>query len=141
MIIIRAASAATSEETQAMSKRQERPAVRQLFSLKLTHLVFIGALLFVAALLVLPTTFLAPRADAAAERFDIIIRGGRVVDGTGRAGFAADVGIRGDRVARVGRIMRNASARRTIDARGLIVAPGFIDMLGQSEQNLLIDPR
>jgi dihydroorotase/N-acyl-D-amino-acid deacylase len=124
-----------------MSKRQERPAVRQLFSLKLTRLVFIGALLFVAALFVLPTTFLAPRANASAERFDIIIRGGRVVDGTGRAGFAADVGIRGDRVVRVGRIMRNASARRTIDARGLIVAPGFIDMLGQSEQNLLIDPR
>ena len=78
---------------------------------------------------------------AAAPRYDLIIRGGRVVDGTGRAGFTADVAVKGDRVAFVGRLPVRAKARRVIDARGLVVAPGFIDLLGQSEQNLLIDPR
>lgn len=79
-------------------------------------------------------------AEAEAE-YDILIRGGRVVDGTGRRAFEADVAVRGDRVVRVGRVPASARARRTIDARGLVVAPGFIDMLGQSEQNVLIDPR
>ncbi len=77
---------------------------------------------------------------AAAPEYDIIIRNGRVVDGTGRPAFSADVAINGDRVARIGNL-RGAHAKRTIDARGQVVAPGFIDMLGQSEQFLLIDPR
>jgi len=80
-------------------------------------------------------------AAAAAGEYDLILRGGRVVDGTGRRSFAADVAVRGDRIARVGRLPASARARREIDARGLVVAPGFIDMLGQSEQNVLIDPR
>jgi dihydroorotase/N-acyl-D-amino-acid deacylase len=73
--------------------------------------------------------------------YDLIIRGGRVVDGTGRRAFRADVAVRGDRVALVGNVPANARAERTIDAAGLVVAPGFIDMLGQSEQYVLIDPR
>ncbi|MDQ3817625.1 MAG: D-aminoacylase [Acidobacteriota bacterium] len=73
-------------------------------------------------------------------QYDILIKNGRVVDGTGRAGFMADVAIKGDRIARIGRL-GNARARRVIDAKGLVVAPGFIDLLGQSETNLLIDPR
>jgi dihydroorotase/N-acyl-D-amino-acid deacylase len=72
--------------------------------------------------------------------YDLIIRNGRVIDGSGRPAFAADVAIKGDRIARIGNL-RGAWAKRTIDARGQIVAPGFIDMLGQSEQFLLIDPR
>lgn len=72
--------------------------------------------------------------------YDIIIRNGRVVDGTGRSAFRADVGINRDRVARIGNLGA-ARAKRSIDARGQIVAPGFIDMLGQSESFLLIDPR
>ncbi|MFL6336833.1 MAG: amidohydrolase family protein [Pyrinomonadaceae bacterium] len=78
----------------------------------------------------------APRAA-----YDLLIRNGRVVDGTGRRAFTADVAVRGDRVVRVGAIPAGARAQRTVDASGLIVAPGFIDMLGQSEQYVLIDPR
>jgi N-acyl-D-amino-acid deacylase len=73
--------------------------------------------------------------------YDLVIRGGRVVDGTGRRAFRADVAVRGDRVVRVGRLPAGARAKRTVDAAGLVVAPGFIDMLGQSEQYVLIDPR
>jgi len=78
-----------------------------------------------------------------AVEYDIIIRNGRVVDGSGRPGFAADIGIRGDRIARISRnfALKAAKARREIDARGQVVAPGFIDMLGQSEEFLLIDGR
>jgi N-acyl-D-amino-acid deacylase len=78
--------------------------------------------------------------NAAPPEYDLIIRHGRVIDGTGRAGFLADVAIKDDRIAGIGNL-RGAKAKREIDARGQIVAPGFIDMLGQSEQYVLIDPR
>lgn len=77
---------------------------------------------------------------AAPADYDLIIRNGRVIDGTGRPGFNADVAIKGDRIVRVGNL-GGASAKRVIDAQGQVVAPGFIDMLGQSETFLLIDPR
>ena len=73
-------------------------------------------------------------------QFDVLIRNGRIVDGSGRAGYVADVAIKGDRIVSIGNLSQ-ATASRTIDARGLVVAPGFIDMLGQSETYLLIDPR
>jgi N-acyl-D-amino-acid deacylase len=77
---------------------------------------------------------------AAPAKYDLIIRNGRVVDGTGRPAFRNDVAINGDRIVEMGDL-RNVSAKQVIDARGQIIAPGFIDMLGQSEQYVLIDPR
>ncbi len=76
---------------------------------------------------------------SALAQYDVLIRNGRVVDGTGNPWVYADVGITGDRITFVGRTPQNATAGRLIDAAGLVVAPGFIDMLGQSEMNLLID--
>ena len=73
-------------------------------------------------------------------QYDVIIRHGRVVDGSGKPATDGDVAIKGDRIARIGNL-GTAKATREIDARGQIVAPGFIDMLGQSEQFLLVDPR
>jgi dihydroorotase/N-acyl-D-amino-acid deacylase len=75
-----------------------------------------------------------------APQFDVLIKGGRVVDGSGRPAYVADVAIKDDRIVKIGQLSQ-ATATRTIDARGLVVAPGFIDMLGQSETYLLIDPR
>lgn len=77
-------------------------------------------------------------AAGADEPFDVLIRGGRVVDGTGNPWFHADVGIRGDRVTAIGRLPE-ATARVVIDATGKIVAPGFIDMHSHSDLLLLED--
>src|SRR5690242_20142685 len=73
-------------------------------------------------------------------QFDVLIKNGRIIDGSGWPGYNADIAIKGQRIARIGNLA-NATAARTIDANGLVIAPGFIDMLGQSETNLLIDPR
>src|SRR5271165_4427831 len=74
-----------------------------------------------------------------AQQYDVLIRNGRVIDGSGNPWTYADIGVIGDRVAFVGHAAPGVTAQRTIDATGLIVAPGFIDMLGQSEFNLLVD--
>ena len=72
--------------------------------------------------------------------FDLLIKNGTIIDGSGRAGSRADLAVKGDRIVRIGRLP-NAQATRVIDAMGLVVSPGFIDLLGQSETFLLIDPR
>ncbi len=95
-----------------------------------------------AALLALAMAAIAapvPAREAAAPVYDLIIEHGRVVDGTGAPWYAADIGIRSGRIAAIGRLGR-AKAKQRIDAANRIVAPGFIDMLGQSEFTLLVDP-
>src|SRR5258708_29610933 len=73
------------------------------------------------------------------QQFDLLIRNGRVIDGSGTPGISADIGVTGDRIAFLGQAPSGAKAARVIDAQGLVVAPGFIDMLEHSEWNLLID--
>ena len=81
----------------------------------------------------------APSVVRATPVFDTVIQHGRVVDGTGSPWFQADVGIRAGRIAAIGSL-GDLPARQRIEARGLVVAPGFIDMLGQSELTLLVNP-
>jgi N-acyl-D-aspartate/D-glutamate deacylase len=79
-------------------------------------------------------------APATAQDYDLLLRGGRVVDGTGAPWYRADVAVRDGKIARIGRI-DPAQARRSIDATDLVVAPGFIDMMGQTAAPLLEDPQ
>jgi dihydroorotase/N-acyl-D-amino-acid deacylase len=72
--------------------------------------------------------------------FDVIITHGHVIDGTGSPWYSGDMGIRDGKVAAIGNLSQ-ASAKQKIDAHGMVVAPGFIDMLGQSEETILVDPR
>jgi N-acyl-D-amino-acid deacylase len=80
------------------------------------------------------------RSSSESLSFDVIIRNGHILDGSGNPWFSADIGIRGDRIVVIGNLS-NAQAKREIDASGRVVTPGFIDMLGQSEYPLLIDNR
>ena len=80
------------------------------------------------------------RAQRSGTLFDVLITGGRIVDGTGAPWFRGDVAIAGDRIAAIG-TLTGAAATTTVDATNLVVAPGFIDLLGQSEFNLLVDSR
>jgi N-acyl-D-amino-acid deacylase len=93
-----------------------------------------------AALFIL---FLVPVAIAQENQsntYDVIIKNGKIIDGSGNPWVSGDVAIRGDRIAKIGKF-NGTNARRIIDAHNLVVAPGFIDMLGQSEMALLIDNR
>ena len=97
----------------------------------------------VALLLVAACVRPADRAGGAgggAATYDKILKGGWIVDGTGNPRWRGDVAVSGDHIAAVG-FLRTAQARETLDVSGLVVAPGFIDMLGQSETNVLIDNR
>ena len=71
--------------------------------------------------------------------FDLLIRGGSIVDGSGSKAFKGDVGIRGGHISAIGNL-RSHTADRVIDADGLVVAPGFIDIHNHSDETLLIEP-
>ena len=88
-----------------------------------------------------PVSPASPASPASSEpTFDVLITGGRVFDGTGAPWFRADVGIFGDRIGEIGQLADRKATLR-IDASNLVVSPGFIDMLGQSEFNVLVDAR
>jgi N-acyl-D-amino-acid deacylase len=91
--------------------------------------------LTLALLLILPAF-----GFAADSPFDLVIANGHIVDGTGSPWYSGDIGIRDGRIAAIGNLSA-AARKRTVDVRGKIVAPGFIDMLGQSETTILVDPR
>ncbi|HUO26854.1 MAG TPA: D-aminoacylase [Candidatus Aquilonibacter sp.] len=92
---------------------------------------------------VLASIILACLGSAAAQQpagFDLVITNGHIIDGTGSPWYSADIGIRDGRIENIGDLSA-APRKRTIDASGRVVAPGFIDMLGQSELTILVDPR
>jgi N-acyl-D-amino-acid deacylase len=86
------------------------------------------------------TACAAPAGNRGAAQYDLVIAGGHVVDGTGNPWFRGDVAIQGDRIAKVTPAggLANASAKRRMDATGLVVAPGFIDIQGQSDSAFLL---
>ena len=75
----------------------------------------------------------------AQQPYDLVIRNGHIIDGSGSPWYSGDIGIRAGRIAAIGSLA-SAPAKKTIDAHGLVVAPGFIDMLGQSELTILVNP-
>jgi N-acyl-D-amino-acid deacylase len=97
--------------------------------------MFVAAILFV----ILASPWML-RAQAPTAAFDLVITNGRIIDGTGSPWYSGDIGIRDGKVAAIGNLTV-APRKRTIDAAGKVVAPGFIDMLGQSEFTILVDPR
>src|SRR3984893_871565 len=80
----------------------------------------------------------APEVLSADAPFDLVIRGGKIVDGTGNPWYHGDVAIRGQRLVTIGKVAPHA-AKRTIEASGLVVAPGFIDIHSHSDFHLLED--
>src|SRR3989454_10524881 len=97
----------------------------------------IGNLLRIDFLAVISSVLTFPL-FAAEAKYDLIIRGGRIVDGTDNPWFHGDVAVNGDRIVSIGRLSQGAG-KREIDAKGLIVAPGFIDMHSHSDWVLLED--
>jgi N-acyl-D-amino-acid deacylase len=105
---------------------------------KIVVLLIIGLLLL--GLLLPLASCVAPEPTAAGPEFDVVIRGGTVYDGTGSEPVRADVGVRGDRIVTIGDLS-TARAKTVVDATGLAVAPGFINMLSWSTDSLIVDGR
>ncbi len=92
------------------------------------------------ALMLMLTPLTAAGQTARPEEFDVLIKGGLVYDGTGRTGRRVDVAVKDDRIVAIGNL-KNARARNLVDASGLAVAPGFINMLSWSTESLIADGR
>ena len=103
------------------------------------HRAWRGALLGLLCAAAADASLARERSPDRASEYDVIIEHGRVVDGPGAPWYTADVGIRAGHIAAIGRLDK-AAAKQRIDAAGRVVAPGFIDMLGQSELTILVDP-
>jgi len=104
------------------------------------HRLFIKTGLISAVLFALSFTLTVSAQENQSNTYDVIIKNGRIMDGSGNPWVSGDIAIQGDRIAKIGKL-DVANARRIVDARNLVVSPGFIDMLGQSETALLIDNR
>jgi len=89
---------------------------------------------------ILSLVFSSAAPSQSAAPFDLIIRNGHIIDGTGSPWYAGDVGVRDGHIAAIGALSRD-TAKQIVDAHGMVIAPGFIDMLGQSELTILVDPR
>lgn len=98
------------------------------------------SLLLLTGMLLFSSSLTESSSTATTPDFDLLIKNGTIVDGSGRPRYRSDIAVKGDRIVRIGNL-KSATAQRVIDARGLVVTPGFIDMLGQSESYVLIDPR
>jgi len=96
--------------------------------------------LALAFLVIVSTLGFAADRAAADTPFDLVITNGHIIDGTGSPWYSGDIGIRDGRIAAIGNLSA-AARKRTVDAKGKVVAPGFVDMLGQSEATILVDPR
>ncbi len=92
------------------------------------------------AILLAATVISPSQTPAPTQPFDLVITHGHIIDGTGSPWYSGDVAIRDGHIAAIGNL-ESAPRKRTIDAQGKVVAPGFIDMLGQSELTILVDPR
>jgi N-acyl-D-amino-acid deacylase len=90
--------------------------------------------------IVLLTVAHLSHAQAPVPAFDIVITNGHIIDGTGSPWYSGDVGIRSGKIAAIGNLS-DAQRTRTLDVHGMVVAPGFVDMLGQSELTILVHPR
>src|SRR6266581_3743953 len=100
-----------------------------------------GLIFFVAVIsLIFLLTCSLSFAEKPAPSFDLVITNGHIIDGTGSPWYSGDIGISNGKITAIGNLSETAR-KRTIDAREMIVAPGFIDMLGQSETTILVDPR
>src|SRR5579859_2304381 len=123
-----------------MRSAKHAPALRPVISCFLMTKRWLAACLSWALFL---TTFWVPahaQPNPASSSYDIVIHGGRIIDGTGNPWYVDDIAITDGRIVAIGKIS-GGIAKRVIEAKGMVVAPGFIDMLGQSETALLIDNR
>src|SRR5437660_6456946 len=94
----------------------------------------------ISALFILLLAPVAVAQENQGDTYDVIIKNGKIIDGSGNPWVSGDVAIRGDRIVKIGKL-NGTNAKRIIDGHNLVVSPGFIDMLGQSEMALLIDNR